>query len=318
MTMGIFRSGAGRRCVLALAFAAGGTTVFGAGAASADDLLKGATSPFDNPLLVPTVSISDYFANWEARVKYAQSTQPHWMTPLVTVTPRLEQEVRYDQYFEHNAQGSDITTFDSGKGLEFIPTTMNEVLINAPAYEQRTIVKQASGFMDWSFLTIKQRLISAPEDQGNYIVSAFLGFTAPTGAPVFTNNTWVVTPTLAVGKGWGDFDIQATTGVGIPTDSAAVVGTSIVSNVAFQYHFLEYFWPEVELNNTAWTSGERSGRDQLFVTPGVILGRFPLAGTTKLVVGMGYQIAVAPVPAHLAPVTPTYNHAFVLTARMPF
>ncbi|MGA3303247.1 MAG: hypothetical protein ABSC72_08170 [Methylovirgula sp.] len=311
---GFFDSGAARRRLLALAFA-GGTSILGAGAASADDL---SLAPNYNPLLVPTVSLSDYFANWENRVKYAQSTQPHWMTPLVTVTPRLEQEVRYDQYFEHNAQGSDITTFDSGKGLELIPTTMNEVLINAPAYEQRTIVKPASGFMDWPFLTIKQRIISAPEDQGNYIVTGFLGFTAPTGAPAFTNKTWVVTPTIAGGKGWGDFDIQATTGVAIPTDGNAAVGTSVVSNVAFQYHIFEYFWPEVELNNTAWTSGERKGRDQLFVTPGVILGRFPIGGTAKFIVGMGYQIAVAPQPVVLAPVTPTYNHAYVLTARMAF
>ncbi len=91
-----------------------------------------------------------------------------------------------------------------------------------------------------------------------------------------------------------------------------------MSNVAFQYHIFEYFWPEVELNNTSWTSGERKGRDQLFVTPGVILGRFPIGGTAKFIVGMGYQIAVAPQPVVLDPVTPTYNHAYVLTARMAF
>ncbi len=95
---GFFESGAARRCVLALLFA-GGASILGSGAASADDLLNGPV-PNYNPLLVPTVSLSDYFANWENRVKYAQSTQPHWMTPLVTVTPRLEQEIRYDQYFE--------------------------------------------------------------------------------------------------------------------------------------------------------------------------------------------------------------------------
>src|SRR5438477_5012549 len=29
----------------------------------------------------------------------AKESQPHWMTPVVTVTPRLEQEFRYDQFF---------------------------------------------------------------------------------------------------------------------------------------------------------------------------------------------------------------------------
>ena len=35
-------------------------------------------------------AISDYFAHWFDRVKEAQASQPRWMTPLVTVTPRLE------------------------------------------------------------------------------------------------------------------------------------------------------------------------------------------------------------------------------------
>ncbi|HEX2943327.1 MAG TPA: hypothetical protein VHO91_19900, partial [Rhodopila sp.] len=41
----------------------------------------------------PVVNIPDYFAHWFDRVRVAQASQPHWMTPLVTVTPRLEQEV---------------------------------------------------------------------------------------------------------------------------------------------------------------------------------------------------------------------------------
>src|SRR5438094_10670480 len=32
---------------------------------------------------------------WFARVARAQATQPHWITPVV-VTPRLEEEFRYD------------------------------------------------------------------------------------------------------------------------------------------------------------------------------------------------------------------------------
>ncbi len=100
---GFFESGAARRCGLALVFA-GGASLLGSGAASADDLLNGPVPDY-NPLLVPTVSLSDYFANWENRVHYAQSTQPHWMTPLVTVTPRLEQEVRYDHISSTTRKG---------------------------------------------------------------------------------------------------------------------------------------------------------------------------------------------------------------------
>ena len=128
----------------------------------------------------------------------------------------------------------------------------------------------------------------------------------------------MVTPTLAGGKGWGDFDIQATAGVAIPTDSAVPLGTSLVTNVAFQYHIFNYFWPEVELNDTYWLSGERAGYNQLFITPGVIVGRFPIGGTAKLIFGIGYQVAVTPSPVLIDPVTPTYNHAWLLTSRMGF
>jgi|HubBroStandDraft_2_1064218.scaffolds.fasta_scaffold1319010_1 hypothetical protein len=31
--------------------------------------------------------VGDYFANWFSRVSETQSEQPHWVTPVVTVTP---------------------------------------------------------------------------------------------------------------------------------------------------------------------------------------------------------------------------------------
>src|SRR5208282_6023265 len=50
-------------------------------------------------------AIEDYFLNWFPRVTQIQSEQPHWVTPLVTVTPRLEEEVRYDQLFQSSKNG---------------------------------------------------------------------------------------------------------------------------------------------------------------------------------------------------------------------
>jgi hypothetical protein len=45
----------------------------------------------------------------------------------------------------------------------------------------------------------------------------------------------------------------------------------------FQYHFLEYFWPELEFNDTYWFDGtQRAHRNQLFLTPGIVFGRFAL------------------------------------------
>ena len=77
---------------------------------------------------------------------------------------------------------------------------------------------------------------------------------------MFTNRQYVVTPTLAAGKGWGDFDVRATVGATLPTQHVEVTGRTLVSNVAFQYHVDRLFWPEVELNDTAWLDGRARAR----------------------------------------------------------
>ncbi len=262
--------------------------------------------------------VGDYFGNWYERVSAAQDSQPHWMTPLMTVTPRLEQEVRYDQYWEHTDTSADIANFDSGKGLELIPTTTNEVILNLPPYQERTNKAVASGWGDWPLLLVKQRLFSANEDSGNYIVTAFLGVQAPIGVSAFTNHAWIVTPTIALGKGWGDFDVQATLGAQIPTSHSAAIGTAVVSNVALQYHIGQYLWPEVEFNDTTWSGGSRAGLNQLFMTAGLILGRFQIADHAKLIFGSGYQFALSPHVIMVPTLTPVYNHNWVLTARVAF
>ena len=279
------------------------------------------TTSGDTPLLAGNAADTqdgDFLDDWFARVAQAQATQPHWMTPLATVTPRLEEEFRYDQYWEHAANGASIQTFNSGKGLELIPTTTNEILLNLPTYEDRGIKKAAQGWGDWPFLTVKQRLLSSPEDQGNYILSAFLGVQAPSGNAAFTNHAWVVTPTLAGGIGWGDFDIQGTVGVPLPLSHESTIGTSVVTNVALQYHWAKYFWPELEINDTDWADGERAGKNQAFLTPGLILGRFELFSHARFIIGAGYQFAVSPRQILTPALTPTYDHSWLMTARVAF
>ena len=263
---------------------------------------------------------SDWASSWLDMVTATQDEQPHWMTPLATVTPRLEQEYRYDQYWENRGNGSQLDIFDAGKGLELIPTESTEVLINPPAWQDKThVASPVSGWLDDQFLVVKQRLLSANEENGNYIVSAFLGITTASGNAAFTNGTWIVTPTIAAGKGWGDFDIQATTGVAFPFRNQSTFGTSIASNITFQYHFMQYFWPEFEVNNTYWANGqEHGGKDQVFLTPGIILGRFEIYKRIKVSVGGGYQVAVSPQYADTTEQTPQYKHAWLLSARVTF
>ncbi len=287
--------------------------------AHAENLPVPAPDP-DEPPANPAI---DYFAHWFDRADAAQASQPHWMTPITTVTPRLEQEFRYDQMQQFLQNGAEIDNYFSGKGLELIPTETNEILINVPAFEQRipegTKVKPATGFADWNFLTIKQRLLSASEENGNYILSAFLGFQAPTGVHAFTNRpAWIITPTISGGIGWGDFDIQGTIGYSIPTDERNHIGTALLTSVTFQYHLGEYFWPEFALNDIQWTSGVRAGRNQLLIGPGVMLGRFQIYKRVKINFGIAYQAAVIPEHHITAPLTPLFNHGWILSARLTF
>ena len=222
---------------------------------------KAADATRDNNSIAPSNWEPSFIQDWFDRVDAAQASQPHWMTPLVTVTPRLEEEVRYDQLWQTLGNGATIDNYGGGKGLELIPTTTNEVILNVPPYMVRSNVKPESGFGDWPVALIKQRILSANEEDGNYILTAFLAASAPTGIPPYTNKAWLTTPTIAGGVGYGDFDIQGTFGVSFLTGNASVLGTAVASSIAVQYHFAKYFWPEIELNDTCWSGGLRRGEN---------------------------------------------------------
>jgi hypothetical protein len=250
-----------------------------------------------------------YFADWFSRVDRTQAEQPHWITPLATTTPRLEEELRYDQLWQVNSKGVTTDNFDGGKGLELIPFEKVEVIFNAPPYLEHNSATAKDGFGDVAFL-VKYRLLSANEEHGNYILSAFLGWSLPTGQ--FSNGALhaVLTPTIAYGKGFRHLDAQGTFGVGLPTADEDLSGRTYAWNNAFQYHLLRKFWPEVELNTNFFQDGPNDGRKQNFVTPGLVIGRLHLAHRIGLTFGAGYQIATT--RFH------TTNHNAILSVRMPF
>jgi hypothetical protein len=251
----------------------------------------------------------DDTSGWFARSDAAKASQPHWMTPLVTVTPRLEQEFRTDFLVEQMATGDDLVNFGGGKGLELIPNERVEVLMNVPPYLEHNNPKIDDGFGDASFVG-KYRLLSGNEDNGQYIVTVFLGATIPTGSHTNGARGGVITPTLAAGKGWGRFDIQSTLGAGLPTSHVQTIGHAIAWNTTFQYHVANVFWPELEVNSTFWKDGTQNSKKQTFLTPGVILGRFRVHGRVRMAFGAGFQTATT----HYH----TYNHATVITIRFPF
>ncbi|HUZ08038.1 MAG TPA: hypothetical protein VMV89_11185 [Candidatus Paceibacterota bacterium] len=254
------------------------------------------------------------FSGWFARVSKTQAEQPHWITPLVTVTPRLEQELRYDQSWQHQPGGRTLTSYGDGKGLELIPAERVELILGVPAWQSERTASGTPlkhGWADESFL-LKYRLLSANEEQGDYILTAFLGVAISTGSENFSADHYVVTPTLAFGKGWGDFDFQTTFGVSVPDNGSAPdgAGTPLLLNSAFQYRVMKNLWPELEVNYTHWPNGAHDGLDQAFLTPGLVVGKIPIAGRLGLTVGAGYQMALTD--------HPLYRHNLILTVRLPF
>lgn len=250
-----------------------------------------------------------YFSDWFQRVDKTQAEQPHWITPLATTTPRLEEELRYDELWQENAKGITTNNYDGGKGLELIPFEKVEVIFNAPPVIDHNNPADKNGPGDIAFL-VKYRLLSANEENGNYILTAFLGWSLPTGT--YSNGALhaVITPTIAYGKGIGHFDEQGTFGIGLPVADTKVVGRTYVWNNAFQYRIFRKFWPEVELNSTFFQDGKNDGKKQNFVTPGLIIGRLHLWNRVGFTIGGGYQIATT----HFH----TNNHNAILSIRFPF
>jgi hypothetical protein len=256
--------------------------------------------------------VLDYFENWFPRVTQIQSEQPHWITPLVTVTPRLEEEYRYDQSWTtmNSHDYRQVDNYGTSKGLELIPFDPVEVIIGVPAYEVQNN-PHAWGWADETFL-VKGRILSANEENGDYILTAFFGLSVPSGSDDLSSHHFDFTPTIAGGKGWGNFDFQTTLGFSIPDNGFVHTGTgnTLVWNTTFQYRIEKYFWPEVEANYTWYPPGEPQGLNQLLLTPGLVIGRIPIAGRVGMTVGLGCQF----------PVTDgaVIHRNVVLSGRIPF
>ena len=91
-----------------------------------------ASPPVSDPLL--SSPVIKYFEDWFPRVTRIQSEQPHWVTPLVTVTPRLEEEYRYDQLWQAQPHGKALDNFGANKGLELIPFQNTEIILGVPGW----------------------------------------------------------------------------------------------------------------------------------------------------------------------------------------
>jgi hypothetical protein len=258
----------------------------------------------------PQSSASGFFHSWFSMVSATQAEQPHWITPVVTVTPRLEQEFRYDMSRQVQPNGTTVLeNYGNSKGLEIIPTRHTEIIVSPPPYIVRSFNGVPDGFGDLSFL-LKYRFLAANEEKGNYIFTAFLGASLPTGSHTNGALDSTITPTLAAGKGWGNFDLTSTFGAILPVDETKKIGRQVVWNSVAQYRFRGKIWPEIEANYTYFSEGPNNGKTQVFLTPGIVIGRFHIWHRLGFTVGSAVQIA----STHFH----TYNHKYILSVRFPF
>jgi hypothetical protein len=115
---------------------------------------------------------------------------------------------------------------------------------------------------------------------------------------------------LALSKGWGRFTIQNTFSGSLPASGADLLGRAFLWNTAFQYGIKGKIWPMIEQNSTFFSDGPNSGKKQTFLTPGLVIGSFPIAERLRFAVGGGVQIAAT--QFH------TFNHHWIWTVRFPF
>jgi hypothetical protein len=252
---------------------------------------------------------SNFFVSWLNRAEQIQSEQPRWLSPIATSSARLGEELHYDVDLLTGNNGITEESYGDSKGLEFIPVQNVEVLVSPPPYVVHNEPGVIDGFGDFSF-RVKYRLLAGNEKHGDYLLTAYLTTSIPTGSHSNGSVAGVLTPTIAYGKGFGQFDAQGTLGLSLPVSHTLTLGRTLAWNNAFQYNVYKVFWPEIEVNSSFYDGGKDAGLKQTFITPGLMLGRIHLVKRVRLTCGAGFQIATTHFHSD--------NHNEIVSIRFPF
>lgn len=244
---------------------------------------------------------------WFGMATRVQTEQPGWLSPLATTSGRIKQEFRYDVFRQPAAPGATDYNFGGGKGLEFIVAPRLQLLVGPPPYVAHMGSAAPNGFGDIPVM-MKFRVAAAAATEGNYLLTLLFGATVPGGTAAMRDA--VLSPGIAAGKGWGNFDVQTTLAGNLPTGDTAALGRQLVSNTAFQYVVFGKFWPELEVNSTSYLVGKNSGETQVFLTPGLGFGRIRIWRALKFSTAAGMQTAAT--RFH------TYNHRAIFSVRYSF
>jgi hypothetical protein len=255
----------------------------------------------------------NFFTRWEQRASQTQAKQPSWSVPVVAPYPMLIQVFRFDASRQVAPALTDTWNLGASRGLNLVPGFNSEIDFYYPPYLEHN-TKAKDGFGDVSFL-YKYRFLSGNEKSGNYMLSAQLVASIPTGSYSNGSTDAVLTPTLLAGKGFGRFDVISSLGGTLPLADAATLGRTVVWNTTAQYHAGKYVWPELESNATFFYGAKNDGKMQNFLTPGVTFSKFkfhPQEAKSRAAVAFGAGMQIATSQFH------TYNHNLVFTGRLVF
>lgn len=258
-------------------------------------------------------SSTNFFSAWENRVRATLARQPTYPIPVIAPSVQMVQLVRFDYLHEYAPARTSTDIYDNAKGLNLIPFANTEIDLNLPPFIQHHTPKAIDGPGDFSAI-VKFRPFASPDQHHDYSLGGQLALSVPTGS--YSNGTPVSTiaPTLMGGKGFGPFAIQSTLGAILPTSNTAAIGRIVTWNTTAQYRIGKIFWPELEVNSNYYHQGANDGKNQTFLSPGLVVSKISFRHTPgnrlALVFGAGFQVATS--TFH------TYNHALVVTTRFFF
>lgn len=259
-----------------------------------------------------------FWARWGAQVDEALASQPKWVSPLETSSAAISERLRTDFVRQITPSGTTTWSYGGGRGFNLIPWHKVEIALNLPPYLQHNTPAAEDGFGDFA-INVKYRIAAANAEHGNYVVSAALGGTFPTGSFKNGSARGLVTPTIYAGKMLGNFTVQANLGASLPVGDTGTLGRAVTWNTGSQYRInipshAWKLWPEIESNATFFHGGPNDGRTQEFVTLGMTVNGIQLSSTPgsrlRMTFGSGMQIATT----HFH----TYNHAVIVSTRFNF
>ena len=261
-----------------------------------------------------TLSAQDgFFSKWEARVRKTSARQPSWPIPVIAPSSQLVQLVRFDVFRQITPTHFTTINVDGAKGLNLIPYANTEIDITVPPLLLHNNAKVIDGAGDFT-VVYKYRPFASPSEAHNYSLGGQVLFSVPTGS--YKNGTAVSTiqPTLMGGKGYKRFAVQSAIGGVLPNSSITQIGRTIAWNSTVQYRIGKIFWPELESNASYFHLGPNDGKNQNFLSPGIMVSKIKFRKDPKdrlaLIFGGSVQIATSHYHA--------YNHALVFSSRLAF